>query len=652
MGLPTVGSLELLQSIIEFLQDFVDENLSQATDPDGNVRDTLQKVINEVRRSNSAYNFETLAELNAAGTPQQIANDDDADVDIMCRVWNDPIAANNGLYGWSDAWIKSDYDPLSLIESADYKQAVTEYVKANFTYQERIAIANLGFEEIESDEFVGGYMTETGEVPLGFDKDGKTHLKLTEGYEKEIADRGFQDFNDVNYVGGIVDDNGNLSLAFDSQGRSDFIPTPTTMSRIVNGVNTELDSMLTGAAMPRAAGQLMYVLTHQLRDATVLVGSDSTGNESWEWVYLLSEKYAETFPAYTVEYYLWDVVNKAWPTTPEKLQNGTSGRVLRIYNGGVGGSRPDYMLGERFDNYAKGINADLLICNYGHNFAYDAENSSYVNSNLCKYIEFIDSVISYNPQAGCIIVGQNPQRTNEKQRLVIDAANKVAGLLNCDFVDVYSEFEVRDRDIELYLDGDVVHPNSNGMALFLERLWNHHGSISAKTARTLGDVAGGSLIPDDVANLANWDGVGLPNGFIKSGNATVEKNTSIFGDSGYASVKVSPTTPGAGNVFIQHTLDALTVRQVRGKKLIVGMCFYRPLAATPETSGKVEILLSDGSRIASAEHTNLPIGGWHMRFISADIPANETSIKLNFYADAATDSASSIYIDSITAFTL
>lgn len=410
------------------------------------------------------------------------------------------------------------------------------------------------------------------------------------------------------------------------------------------------NALFSAANMPSAAGQLMHVLTHQLRDATVLIGSDSTGNEAWEWVYLLATKYATEFPSFTVEYYLWDVSNKQFPDDAEVISTGTGQRTLRIYNGAVGGSRPDYMLGERFEKFAASKNADLIICNYGHNFAQDVDNASYVNSNLCKYIEFIDAVVSQNPCAGCIVIGQSPQRTNNKMRLVVDAANKVAGLLNCDFVDVYSEFESQGKDVSLYLENDVVHPSPSGMALVIDKIWRSHSSVVSKTARTLAQVTSNNIIPEDVSNLGLWIGGSAPEGFVASANANLDRDLAVFGVSGSSSLKLSPDVSGDGNVFIQHALDDESVRKLRGRRLFVSMRFYRPLTATPVTSGKIEILLSDGTRIATAEHTNLPIGGWHERIISADIPYNETEIKLNFYADSSSeDSAATIYIDSIKA---
>lgn len=406
---------------------------------------------------------------------------------------------------------------------------------------------------------------------------------------------------------------------------------------------------------PSAVGQLVNVLMHDLRDATILVGSDSTGNEAFEWVYLLASQYAYAFPRFRVEYYLWDYIEKDWPTEPEIIHDGTGSHVLRIYNGAKGGSRPDYMLGERFAKFALQelpVTADLLICNYGHNISENMTNASYVNSIVCKQIEFISAVLDYNANAGCLVIGQNPQRTNTKMGLIVDAANKVSAMLSCDYVDVYRAFEEANRDINLYMEGDVVHPNSEGQQLFLRKIWQKHFSSVGKQASTFEQVMADNLIPDEVADLSLWDGNGLPNGFVASSNAKCERETTITGDSGVASLKISAKSENinSGNVFVQHTLPTHTVNKVKGKKLFVLMRFFRPLTATPVTSGKVEILLSGTTRVATMEHDNLPIGGWHNRLISADIPTDVTSIKLNFYADSSSSPTAVIYVDSVGAF--
>jgi hypothetical protein len=87
---------------------------------------TIKKILNEVRLSNSAYSFQTLALLNAAGTPADITGDNDGVTDIMCRIWNDATLSNNGLYGWNGtAWVISTLGLQSKVEESNIAAAVS-----------------------------------------------------------------------------------------------------------------------------------------------------------------------------------------------------------------------------------------------------------------------------------------------------------------------------------------------------------------------------------------------------------------------------------------------------------------------------------------------------------------------------------------------
>lgn len=118
--MPSVQDLYNLQTDLADFAEFLNTpDVKDITTRLGKVMPSLKKIVDEVRRSNSAYSFTTLAALQAAGTPKDISGDDDSVVDIMCRVWNDPVVANNGLYGWgTNQWVLSQYDPIGAANAA------------------------------------------------------------------------------------------------------------------------------------------------------------------------------------------------------------------------------------------------------------------------------------------------------------------------------------------------------------------------------------------------------------------------------------------------------------------------------------------------------------------------------------------------------
>jgi hypothetical protein len=48
------------------------------------------------------------------------------------------------------------------------------------------------------------------------------------------------------------------------------------------------------------------------RPSSILVQGDSTGNGTDEWVYLLAQRLGGRFPAYGIEYRLWDDTGQGW----------------------------------------------------------------------------------------------------------------------------------------------------------------------------------------------------------------------------------------------------------------------------------------------------------------------------------------------------
>ena len=71
--------------------------------------------------------YETLAELPAGGPPQ---NPDGTYP--LAEVWNDPVEAKNGVYGWNGAWVKAAFDSYEEISAQlDARESELHYLLAN-----------------------------------------------------------------------------------------------------------------------------------------------------------------------------------------------------------------------------------------------------------------------------------------------------------------------------------------------------------------------------------------------------------------------------------------------------------------------------------------------------------------------------------------
>lgn len=400
------------------------------------------------------------------------------------------------------------------------------------------------------------------------------------------------------------------------------------------------EAIKSSTAISGAAGNIIGKLRNNTSDVVVLVNGDSTGNETHEWAYRLAEWYGSQYPEYTVLYYLWNTGTNDYDSA-ETISTGAGSNTLHFYNGSVGGSRPDYMLGFRFDNFCRNIpNADLYILNHGQNMTdttYDAETFA---NRVGLYYENITQVIETHSGAGCIVIGQNPRRLSDAMNVCVDAARFAAGELGCDYLDVHYEFIKRDKDIELYATGDTVHPSYMGQTLFLNLITKAHSVSSFRSARNAIARRIENLITNGDFSSYTTATYDIPTGFTRSGNAATTEDAVVFNlADGSTSLKMEPINPGSGNVFVQYQLSAQQAAKCEGKKIVVGMRFKLPNISTPATAAAIELRFGatpdPDDIIKTYEHDNQPLDRFVWRFLVVDVPAGETVVKINFYADSS-----------------
>ena len=176
------------------------------------------------------------------------------------------------------------------------------------------------------------------------------------------------------------------------------------------------------------AQALLKVLANPTRHCTMLIVSDSTGNELDEWAYLLTQYLAAKYPAVTTRYRLWtsnQLYDNADPTdlnfTPAQtatiVNTGTSGYNFDIFNFAISGTKPNHLLAQRYMRAVQEITAqsvypdasnrlDLVIMNHGHNLFWPDNESAL----MLSYASAIESILRTHPQAGVICIKQAPWR--------------------------------------------------------------------------------------------------------------------------------------------------------------------------------------------------------------------------------------------------
>lgn len=189
------------------------------------------------------------------------------------------------------------------------------------------------------------------------------------------------------------------------------------MAYMRDSAGRRLDSFeVRGADDPAAANTA--VLTHRLRaaqeDATLLVLGDSTGAGITRWVYLLAQRLAALFPAYTVLYRAWNDTGQTYDAAVT-LQTGTAGRTLTIYNGSVSGSISTYPQ-TRWATMAP-VAPQLVLVNFGHN---NVGSTTY----RAAHYGLTRQVQERWPSAGLVSIGQNPRApTDNGSGFAADRAN-------------------------------------------------------------------------------------------------------------------------------------------------------------------------------------------------------------------------------------
>jgi hypothetical protein len=300
-----------------------------------------------------------------------------------------------------------------------------------------------------------------------------------------------------------------------------------------------------------AMRNLMSKLTEGVSDAAIVMNSDSTGATSDSWLLQTAQWLAARFPAYTVNYYLWDEAGNQWPASPTWTDSGTGAYTLNVWNAGVGGSTTGYFQGSRFPNLVK--NADLIIVNHGFNQGGPLNSDTLRQYRRNVYLAFVDEFAAANPNAGVVLIGQPPSgvagREEWQAQKNLQFA-KAAAWRGWGFLNVHRAWiEYGNWQADLTL-GDQTHPTAAGLALWaslLQEAMENAGRVSVTTQPTLGGAAAQVF---KNPQLSAWSG-SLPDGVTSATNCTLSKELTDF-ETGTHAMKITSTST-SGFAWIELT---------------------------------------------------------------------------------------------------
>ncbi|WP_193613170.1 SGNH/GDSL hydrolase family protein [Nocardioides lijunqiniae] len=189
------------------------------------------------------------------------------------------------------------------------------------------------------------------------------------------------------------------------------------------------------------------------KPATISVLGDSTGNDTYEWVYQWAKHLARTR---AVAYRAWNDVALKWEPVE---QMSTTGPKLTIWNMSAPGRAADYPADKI--RKAQPEKPDLIIYNYGHNNSdEDIDLALYTTNEAVKQ--------QWGGPITSTLMLQNPSTTDQADRqegTVYALRSGVAAWLGFSIIDVHSAFVKAGVPVGQLLI-DKTHPNPRGGELW------------------------------------------------------------------------------------------------------------------------------------------------------------------------------------------
>lgn len=190
---------------------------------------------------------------------------------------------------------------------------------------------------------------------------------------------------------------------------------------------------------------------------------DSTGNETFEWVYLTAQWLAAKYPAYTVTHRLWNDTNQNYDAATT-IQTGTGSKTLAIYNASTPGKYSDYSLPILAAQIP--VTPHAVIISYGY-------NSTATTARTAQY-PLVRAIRESFPFAAIVVTAQASRISSDsdyannllRQQSNIDlAASEGLGLIN-----VLQAFLDNPTYAADWLQGDGLHPNTAGMLVWRDEV--------------------------------------------------------------------------------------------------------------------------------------------------------------------------------------
>lgn len=391
------------------------------------------------------------------------------------------------------------------------------------------------------------------------------------------------------------------------------------------------------AALPAATGFALAKAkaAADSGNVNILVIGDSTGNDATEWPYLFAQWLGSTYPAFSVDYRLWNGTSYDAATA---ISTGSGSHKVTLWNASVTGTRPIYILGSRFADAVAALSPDAIVWNHGKNVYSSGLSAPHFRGD---FFSGFDAVRAAHPTVPFVPVLQSPNRDDDNMAAIIDAERAVAGAYGIrGFADVYSPFMAQGKASSLYADN--IHPSATGTQVFLAAVqdaWNRSSAAPSVSAALLGSTVANLLTNGD---FSNWTAA-VPASWTAQASVTASKDTgTVDGGSAY-SMKLTGTSASA-SVIQNLTGSALT--PLLGNNVVLAARQYIP-SGQATTVGRIGVLYTDGGNTTtSARSGTYGVDAWGWQVLGPiAIPATATLVRVILYCDTAANASSAAFYD-------
>lgn len=371
-------------------------------------------------------------------------------------------------------------------------------------------------------------------------------------------------------------------------------------------------------ALPHVSSMWQKVRS-AMDDVYIVIMGDSTGNETFEWVYQWATHLSQTVKTHSIRYRLW-VDGSGWQGE-ERMSTGTTERSIFIDNVSVPGSTERYFQGSATSNiFNSGRVYDLVILNYGHN-----EGTSVPSITISAgFTEAIFACRQINPMAPIIVTAQNPRRDfpDHSARAVACWAD-IAGVNGLGVIDVYSAFIKLGSPSGLYI--DMIHPNAEGHKVWLEVVKKALSDTPSYQFDKVAEPYSGPLRLNLIPNPAfvTW-GVDVP--ALWEANAVSVTQDLARRESFAYSVKVTCTDVNSPLLYVDLS-DTLIAS--RGQWVTFAARVWRP-SGISTNAGRLQISGSGMNTVTSRSKANEAENGWMWAVCHAFVPKGTTSLQARF----------------------